>query len=167
MYAIAMCGVLAGLAVPTGPAATAAWDRTDSSFTIVLVQSGTGAGPGTGTGLDTGKSGSGKETDAGRGTVGKESPFGSDQPRTGDFSPNATSATRNPPNTTDVDKTAGSNYPSGIGEKGSGQTRSTTERSGGPHPSASESMAKSSAEQGEGKSEHAAKDLKSQKPGNR
>jgi hypothetical protein len=110
----------------------------------------------------------GKETDVGRGTLGKKSPFGEDQPRTGDFSPNSSSSTTNPPNPADtVDKTAGSDYPSGIGEKGGGQTRSTTERTGGPKPSASESMAKSSIEHGEGKTERAAKDLKSQKPDNR
>ena len=138
------------------------------SSSILLVQSGTGAGPGTGTGLETGKSGTGKETDVGRGTLGKKSPFGEDQPRTGDFSPNSSSSTSTPPSPADtVDKKAGSNFPSGIGEKGSDQTRSTTERTGGPHPSASESMAKSSIEHGEGKTEQAAKELKSKKPDNR
>jgi hypothetical protein len=57
--------------------------------------------------------------------------------------------------------------PSGIGEKGSGQTQTTMERSGGPQPSASESMSKAAKEHGEGKTERAAKDLKSQKPSNR
>jgi hypothetical protein len=57
--------------------------------------------------------------------------------------------------------------PAGIGEKGSGQTQSTIERSGGPQPSASESTAKSSKQHGEGKTEKAAKDLHSQKPHNK
>jgi hypothetical protein len=162
MYAVTLCGVMLGLmTTPLGHSTFVAGDP-DVSSSVVLVQSGTGAGPGTGTGLDTGKSGTGKETDKGRGTLGQKSQFGEDQPRTGDFSPNdPSSATRSPSNSTDVDKSAGSNFPSGIGEKGSDQTRSTTERSGGPHPSASESMAKSSIEHGEGNAERAAKDLKS------
>jgi hypothetical protein len=111
------------------------------------------------------KSGTGKETDAGRGTLGKESPFGADQPRSGDFSPNPSEATRSGSKPEDVDRTiTGSEQPSGIGEQGSGQTRSTQERSGGQQPSASESMSKSAGKYGEGKTERAAKDLKSQKP---
>jgi hypothetical protein len=118
--------------------------------------------------VETGKSGTGKETDAGRGAMGKKSPFGSDQPASGDFSPNPSDATRSGSKPQDVDKTiAGSEQPSGIGEKGSGQTKSTTERSGGPQPSASESMSKSAAEHGEGKTEKAMKDLQSQKPKNK
>jgi hypothetical protein len=110
----------------------------------------------------------GKETDAGRGTLGKESPFGSDQPRTGDFSPNAPAATGSQPKPSETDKTiAGSEQPAGIGEKGSGQTRSTTERSGGPQASASESLSKSAEEHGEGKTEKAMKDLQSQNPKNK
>jgi hypothetical protein len=164
MYAVAM---LLTLSTPFTPVTATVTDSSDPSSMVLLVQSGTGAGPGTGTGLDTGKSGTGKETDVGRGTLGKKSQFGEDQPRSGDFSPNSSASTSNPPNPADtVDKTAGSNFPSGIGEKGSDQTRSTTERSGGPHPSASESMAKSSIEHGEGKTERAAKDLKSKKPDN-
>ena len=164
MYVMA---ILLTFSAPLSAETSTAVDAVNNSPTVVLVQSSTGAGPGTGTAVETGKSGTGKETDAGRGTLGKKSPFGEDQPRTGDFSPNSSSSTSTPPNPADtVDKTAGSNYPSGIGEKGSGQTRSTTERTGGPKPSASESMAKSSIEHGEGKSEQAAKDLKSQKPGN-
>lgn len=129
---------------------------------VFLVQGSTGAGSGS-QGLETGKSGTGKETDAGRGTMGNKSPFGSDQPTSGDFSPNPSSATRNDPPPTD--KTRGSEQPAGIGEKGSGQTRSTTERSGGPQPSASESMSKS--QHGEGKTERAAKEMQKQKPSNR
>jgi hypothetical protein len=175
MYAIVLSGLVVGSLTfaPVTPAVStsAVSDSMEASSIIVLVQSGTGAGPGTGTGLDTGKSGTGKETDAARGTLGTKSPFGADQPRSGDFSPNPSSPstdTTNPPNAADsVDKTAGSNFPSGIGEKGSDQTRSTTERSGGPQPSASESMSKSAGQHGEGKTERAAKDLKSQKPSNR
>ena len=111
--------------------------------------------------METGKSGTGKETDAGRGAPGKKSQFGADQPSSGDFSPNPSSATRNPSNPTDLDKTGGSNFPSGIGEKGSDQTRSTEERTGGPQPSASESMSKSAKGHGEGKTERAAKELQS------
>ena len=99
---------------------------------LVLVQGGTGAGSGS-QGLGTGKSGTGKETDAGRGTMGKKSEFGGDQPTSGDFSPNPSDATRSGSKPQDVDKSiVGSEQPSGIGEKGSGQTKSTTERSGGP-----------------------------------
>jgi hypothetical protein len=156
MYGIAMVLTLTAPLSPTPAVSHAA----DGSSMIVLVQSGTGAGPGTGTGLDTGKSGTGKETDAGRGTLGKKSPFGEDQPRSGDFSPNSPSSTSTPPSPADtVDKNAGSNFPAGIGEKGSDQTRSTTERSGGPQPGASESMSKSAREHGQGKTERAAKDL--------
>ena len=155
MYAIAVYGVVLGLAAPIGHVTSAS--QADSP--LVLIQSGTGAGPGTGTGLDTGKSGTGKETDAGRGTIGKKSPFGSDQPTSGDFSPNPPAASGSQAQAKDPQ---GLEQPSGIGEKGSGQTRSTTERSGGPQPSASESMSKSSAQHGEGKSERAAKDLHSQ-----
>ena len=144
-----------------GIVAIPATGKETNDASVVLVQGGTGAGSGS-QGLGTGKSGSGKETDVGRGTLGKKSEFGEDQPRQGDFSPdNPSSAMRSPSNPTDVDKSGGSNFPSGIGEKGSDQTRSTTERSGGPQPSASESMAKSSIEHGEGKTERAAKDLKS------
>ena len=140
---------------------TALFNQVYQESVIVLVED---PGPRSGS-PQTGKSGTGKETDAGRGTLGKESQFGSDQPRSGDFSPNPSSATKkkvNPP-----DQTAGSEQPSGIGEKGSGQTRSTTERSGGAQPSASESMAKSSSEHGEGKTERAMKELESQKPKNK
>ena len=159
MFLIALC-IAASSSALVGTAVAATVDR---SPIIVLVQAGTGAGPGTGTGLDTGKSGMGRETDVQRGTLGQKSPFGADQPRSGDFSPNSSSSTTNPPNPADtVDKTAGSNFPSGIGEKGTGQMRSTTDRSGGPQPSASESMAKSAHEHGEGKTEQAAKDLTSQ-----
>ncbi len=57
--------------------------------------------------------------------------------------------------------------PAGIGEQGSGQTQTTTERSGGPQPSASESLQQSSGQHGQGKTEKAAKDLHSQKPKNK
>ncbi len=131
---------------------------------IVLVED-PGPRRGSGGGMETGKTGTGKETDAGRGTPGKKSPFGADQPTTGDFSPNPSDATRSQPKPTD--KTVGSDQPAGIGEKGSGQTRSTQERSGGQQPSASESMSPSASKHGEGKTEKAMKDLQSQKPKNK
>jgi hypothetical protein len=165
MYAFAVSIIAVGaLGIMTTIPASG---KESNGASVVLVQGGTGAGAGS-QGLGTGKSGSGKETDVGRGTLGKKSEFGEDQPRQGDFSPNAPAATGSQPKPSETDKTiAGSEQPPGIGEKGSGQTRSTTERSGGPQPSASESMAKSSIEHGEGKTERAAKDLKSQKPSNR
>ena len=126
----------------TGFNANLAYSSESHQPSVVLVQGGSGAGSGS-QGLGTGKSGTGKETDAGRGTMGKKSPFGGDQPTSGDFSPNPSDATRSGSNPEDVDKTiTGSEQPSGIGEKGSGQTRSTQERSGGQQPSASESMSK-------------------------
>jgi hypothetical protein len=130
-----------------GSIATPAVLHPHDSSSIIVPTAGPSAAPGTGTGMETGKSGTGKETDAGRGAVGKKSPFGADQPTSGDFSPNPPDATRSQPAVND--KTAGSEQPSGIGEKGSGQTRSTTERSGGPQPSASESMSKPKSHQGQ------------------
>ena len=151
----------------TGFNADLAYSSESHQPSVVLVQGGTGAGSGS-QGLGTGKSGTGKETDAGRGTMGKKSQFGADQPTSGDFSPNPSDATRSGSKPEDVDKTiTGSEQPSGIGEKGSGQTRSTQERSGGQQPSASESMSKSAGAQGEGKTEKAMKDLQSQKPKNK
>jgi hypothetical protein len=133
------------------------YDRSDST-PLILVQSETGAGSRTGP-MGAGKSGTGKETDAGRGVMGKQSPFGSDQPTSGDFSPNSSSSTAKRPSAAEtVDKTAGSNFPSGIGEQGTDENRSTTERTGGPQPSASESM-KDASKHGEHKSEQAVKQL--------
>ena len=151
----------------TGFNANLAYSSESHQPSVVLVQGGTGAGSGS-QGLGTGKSGTGKETDAGRGKMGKKSEFGADQPTSGDFSPNPSDATRSGSKPEDVDKTiTGSEQPSGIGEKGSGQTRSTQERSGGQQPSASESMSKSAGTHGEGKTEKAMKDLQSQKPKNK
>jgi hypothetical protein len=47
--------------------------------------------------------------------------------------------------------------PPGLGEKGTGQTQGTTERSGGQKSGMAESSAKSSAESGKGKTENAMK----------
>jgi hypothetical protein len=150
----------------TGFSANLAYSSDALQPSVILVQGGTGAGSGS-QGLGTGKSGTGKETDAGRGTMGKKSQFGGDQPTSGDFSPNPSDAARSGSKPEDVDKTiTGSEQPSGIGEKGTGQTRSTQERSGGQQPSASESMSKSAGAHGEGKTEKAMKDLQSQKPKN-
>ena len=85
----------------------------------------------------------------------KKAPTGRVDPHSGTVIPDSSSSQSHP------------EQPSGIGERGSGQTRTTMERSGGPQPSASESMSKAAKEHGEGKTEQAAKDLKSQKPGNR
>ena len=165
MYAFAISAIAVGLF--TGFTENLAYSNQADQPSVLLVQGGTDVGPGT-QGLGTGKSGTGKETDAGRGTLGKESPFGSDQPRTGDFSPNPSSATQSARNPEEVDQTVtGSEQPAGIGEKGSGQTRSTHERSGGQQPSASESMAPSASKHGEGKTERAMKELESQKPKNK
>ena len=164
MYAMALYGFVIGVALPSGfdPAMPLSISHpSDRSSMIVLVESGSGSGPVMGTG----KSGTGKETDAGRGVTGKKSPFGSDQPTSGDFSPNPSDAARS--QAAPEDKTAGSEQPSGIGEKGSGQTRSSPERSGGPQPSASVSMSKSAGKHGEGKTERAAKDLQSRNPSDR
>jgi hypothetical protein len=84
----------------------------------------------------------------------KKSPTGRVDPHSGTVIPDSPSSQSHP------------EQPSGIGEKGSGQTQTTMERSGGPQPSASESMSKAAKEHGEGKTERAAKDLKSQKPNN-
>lgn len=163
MYPFATCVIALGMFM--GLSDNQAYGQTDEA-SIFLVQGGTGAGSGS-QGMGTGKSGTGKETDAGRGAMGKKSPFGADQPTSGDFSSNPSNATTSDSKPEDLDKTiAGSEQPSGIGEKGSGQTRSTTERSGGPQPSASESISKSGKEHGEGKTERAMKDLQSQKPKN-
>lgn len=151
----------------TGFSTNLAYSSESHQPSVVLIQGGTGAGAES-QGLGTGKSGTGKETDAGRGKMGKKSEFGADQPTSGDFSPNPSDATRSGSKPEDVDKTiTGSEQPSGIGEKGSGQTRSTQERSGGQQPSASESMAPSASKHGEGKTEKAMKDLQSQKPKNK
>jgi hypothetical protein len=164
MYVFALSAIAVGFFSFSGNAAYSS--QTDQP-SVLLVQGGTGAGSGS-QGLETGKSGTGKETDAGRGTMGKKSPFGGDQPTSGDFSPNPSDATRSGSKPEDVDKTiTGSEQPSGIGEKGSGQTRSTQERSGGQQPGASESMSKSAEKHGEGKTEKAMKDLQSQKPKNK
>jgi hypothetical protein len=161
MIAMAM---LIAFSAPSSALTPAVADTVDRSSTIVLVQSSTGAGPVTG--ADTSNSGMRKETDIERGTLGKKSPFGADQPRSGDFAPDSSSSTASPPSPADtVDKMAGSNAPTGIGEKGTEQTRSTTERTGGPQPSASEST-KSARAHGDRKSEEAAKELKSKKPDN-
>jgi hypothetical protein len=163
MYPFATCVIALGLCM--GLSGNQAYGQTDEA-SVFLIQGGTGAGSGS-QGMGTGKSGTGKETDAGRGAMGKKSPFGADQPTSGDFSPNPSDATRSGSKPEDVDKTiTGSEQPSGIGEKGSGQTRSTQERSGGQQPSASESMSKSAEKHGEGKTEKAMKDLQSQKPKN-
>lgn len=53
--------------------------------------------------------------------------------------------------------------PPGLGEKGTGQTQSTTERSGGHKSGHAESMAKSSAETGQGKTENAMKQQSKEK----
>jgi hypothetical protein len=149
MYTFAMSAIAAGIFM--GFSGNPAYSSETNQPSVVLVQGGTGAGSGS-QGLGTGNSGTGKETDAERGTMGKKSPFGADQPTSGDFSPNPSDATRSGSKPEDVDKTiTGSEQPSGIGEKGSGQTRSTQERSGGQQPSASESMSKSAGAHGEGK----------------
>ena len=85
----------------------------------------------------------------------KKAPTGRVDPHSGTVIPDSPSSQSHP------------EQPSGIGEKGSGQTQTTMERSGGSQPSASESMSNASNEHGEGKTERAAKDLKSQKPNNR
>lgn len=163
MYPFATCVIALGLFM--GLSGNQPYAQADEA-SVLLVQSGSGAGSGS-QGMGSGQSGTGKETDAGRGAMGKKSPFGADQPTSGDFSPNPSNGTTSGSKPEDLDKTvAGSEQPSGIGEKGSGQTRSTTERSGGPQPSASESMSKSGKEHGEGKTERAMKDLQSQKPKN-
>jgi hypothetical protein len=141
------------------------YDPSDQFSTIILVQTDTGAGPRSGN-METGKSGTGNETDAGHGVKGKEPQFGSDQPRSGDFSPNPKGTTHRVGSASAIDKAAGSEQSAGIGEKGSGQTRSTTERSGDPQPSASESLAKSGAQPGKGNTERAAKELQSKQPSN-
>src|SRR3954470_13408620 len=84
-----------------------------SEPSIVLIQEDTGAGI-SALAIETGKSGTGKETDAGKGTIGKKSPFGADQPTAGDFSPNQPSPTASEPRRTD--KMRGSEQPAGIGE---------------------------------------------------
>ena len=56
--------------------------------------------------------------------------------------------------------------PSGLGEQGSGQTQTTTERSGGQRSGQAEKSAKSSAESGKGKTEQAMK-KQSQEQSNR
>lgn len=53
--------------------------------------------------------------------------------------------------------------PAGVGEKGSGQSQSTMERSGGNKSGKAESMAKSSAESGEGQTEKAMKQQEQKK----
>ena len=161
-----MFAIVITIGCVTGFSANLAYSSDALQPSVILVQGGTGAGSGS-QGLGTGKSGTGKETDAGRGTMGKKSQFGGDQPTSGDFSPNPSDAARSGSKPEDVDKTiTGSEQPSGIGEKGTGQTRSTQERSGGQQPSASESMSKSAGAHGEGKTEKAMKDLQSQKPKN-
>jgi hypothetical protein len=85
----------------------------------------------------------------------KKTPTGRVDPHSGTVIPDSPSSQSHP------------EQPSGIGEKGSGQTQTTMERSGGPQPGASQSMSKAAKEHGEGKTERAAKDLKSQKPSNR
>jgi hypothetical protein len=165
MYMFAISAIAIGCF--TGFSGQLAYSSETHQPSVILVQGETGAGSGS-QGMGTGKSGTGKETDAGRGAIGKKSPFGADQPTSGDFSPNPSDATRSGSKPEDVDKTiTGSEQPSGIGEKGSGQTRSTQERSGGQQPSASESMSKSAEKHGEGKTEKAMKDLQSQKPKNK
>ena len=147
MFAIFAIAIGCFAAISGNPAYSSQNDQPS----VLLVQGGTGAGSGS-QGLGTGK----------------KSPFGGDQPTSGDFSPNPSDATRSGSKPEDVDKTiTGSEQPSGIGEKGSGQTRSTQERSGGQQPSASESMSKSAEKHGEGKTEKAMKDLQSQKPKNK
>jgi hypothetical protein len=165
MYTFAISAIAVGffIALSGNPGYLSQTDQPS----VILAQGGTGAGIGS-QGLGTGKSGTGEETDAGRGTMGKKSEFGADQPTSGDFSPNPSDATRSGSKPEDVDKTiVGSEQPSGIGEKGSGQTRSTQERSGGQQPSASESMSPSASKHGEGKTERAMKELESQKPKNK
>ena len=80
-------------------------------------------------GMQTGQSGTGKETDAGKGIVGKPSPFGTDQPTTGDFSPDKGAKKDHPSQRQQQPTSGGSDYPSGIGEKGTGQA-SSSDRSG-------------------------------------
>ena len=130
MYTYAMCAIAVGLFI--GLSGNPVYSSQTDQPSVLLVQGGTGAGSGS-QGLGTGKSGTGKETDAGKGKMGKKSEFGADQPTSGDFSPNPSDATRSGSKPEDVDKSiVGSEQPSGIGEKGSGQTKSTTERTGGP-----------------------------------
>ena len=65
MYGSAM---LVDLTVPLSAITHAVAHTVDHSSMVVLVQSGTGAGAGTATGLETGKSGTGNQTDVQRGS---------------------------------------------------------------------------------------------------
>lgn len=98
-----------------------------TTYGSILAQEGTGGGKSGGE-MQTGQSGTGKETDAGKGIAGKPSPFGKDQPTSGDFSPKEGSK-KDRSQRQEQPKTGGSDYPSGIGEKGTGQA-SSSERSG-------------------------------------
>ena len=135
MHALALYGVAIGSLgmVASLNVDSSVYERTDSS-TVVLVQGVSGdmlpSSGNSGKGLDTGKSGTGKETDAGRGgsgkgsfgtsdqpTSGKQS-FGSDQPTSGDFTPNPSAATKSDESTQEK-----------RGGKGSGQSASSMDQS--------------------------------------
>jgi hypothetical protein len=111
------------LALPTYWGAQAA-PTPSAEPPIILAQEGTGGGS-SGGGMQTGQSGTGKETDAGKGIVGKPSPFGQDQPTSGDFSPKKGSKSDHSSQRQQQPTTGGSDMPSGVGEKGTGQTQSS------------------------------------------
>jgi hypothetical protein len=112
------------LALPTYWGAQAAPTQS-AEPSITLAQEGTGSGPRSGSGLPTGQSGTGKETDAGKGIVGKPSQFGTDQPTSGDFTPKEGSKSDHSSQRQQQPTTGGSDMPSGVGEKGTGQTQSS------------------------------------------
>ena len=104
-----------------------------------IAQAATDVGPrsGSGGGMETGKSGTGKETDAGQGIKGQQSPFGADQPTSGDFSAKEGGAAQQHQGSqektakgTDMPQGSGSDFPSGIGEKGTGQKEAPSRQSG-------------------------------------
>ena len=110
------------------------------SFIVIgVAKAATDVGPrsGSGGGMETGKSGTGKETDAGQGITGQKSPFGADQPTSGDFSPKEGAASdqnrgsqEKTARGTDMPQGSGSDFPPGIGEKGTGQKERPSEPSG-------------------------------------
>ncbi len=77
MYPFAACLIALGLFM--GLSGSPAYGGQADEASLFLVQGGTGAGSAS-QGMGTGKSGTGKEPDAGRGAMGKKSPFGEDQP---------------------------------------------------------------------------------------
>jgi hypothetical protein len=131
MHALALYGIAIS---SLGMVATSNMDIPNTS-SLVLVQGVSGEmSPGsTNRGVDMGKSGTSKETDAGRGEVGKHSfgsdqpmsgkqGFGSDQPTSGDFTPNPSAATKSDESTHER-------------QKGSGQSASSMEQHGSSQPS--------------------------------